>query len=446
MKNLLIIIFASLTVNLQAQSYRIAPWYLDKKACLTITFDDQYSLQYMGYRPSLQRNNLPATFFVEVQFIGNAGRLTWQQLKALSDDGHEIGSQGFYGSSTNPQLLRNLLTVNTTTSTVTDSSLVELDLKRSKDSIEKYIGKPCLTLAYPSGHGGSVSNFRDRTIRSIAKQLYVGARSAGATPNGYDEYNRDTVSFYIDYGISSYFYNVGAYNFATNFTNNALMVILQNTIRDGGWFVPLIHNYQDSSSFAHMTDTINAYKNEMWITTFAEAVKYRRERSSAVLHTISQNPDSIVLTLADNLSADSTFNTPLTILYQIPPSFELDSVFNKNLPISFSLKQDSIMLNMIPDKDTVVLKRKRTQAVLSTFDGTKNQQEAIVYPNPTTNNQITIEIFEPSHIRIYATDGTIRAYLYEDAGKVMIENLSEGIYYVELITTSSRKTKKIWVK
>jgi peptidoglycan/xylan/chitin deacetylase (PgdA/CDA1 family) len=57
-----------------------------------LNFDDAYESQYVNAKPILDKYGYKATYYVVCNYIGNSGRLTWEDITALSNEGHDIGS------------------------------------------------------------------------------------------------------------------------------------------------------------------------------------------------------------------------------------------------------------------------------------------------------------------------------------------------------------------
>ncbi|GAA3225434.1 polysaccharide deacetylase family protein [Actinocorallia longicatena] len=58
---------------------------------LTLTFDDALSSQFANALPVLNKHGVKATFYVITGRVGGGGNLSWQQVKDLQNQGHEIG-------------------------------------------------------------------------------------------------------------------------------------------------------------------------------------------------------------------------------------------------------------------------------------------------------------------------------------------------------------------
>ena len=142
-----------------------------------VTFDDGYRSVLRAALPVLERLGVPATLFPNIVYldsdelnVGPALRrwvdssyrdelesLTWDEVRLLADKGWEIGSH----TVTHPYLTR-----------VSDDQL-ERELVDSKLRLEQELGRPCETLAYPSG---------DHDARVTAAAGRAGYRLAAALP------------------------------------------------------------------------------------------------------------------------------------------------------------------------------------------------------------------------------------------------------------------------
>jgi peptidoglycan/xylan/chitin deacetylase (PgdA/CDA1 family) len=115
---------------------------------IAITFDDGYESVFLHAWPILQRYNIPATVFVNPEFIGQfngwdvniAGQrfrhMDWQQIDALHKNGWEIGSHGMR----HRDLTR-----------LSDDKL-ERELTRAAQLIKRRIGVCSSVLSYPFGN------------------------------------------------------------------------------------------------------------------------------------------------------------------------------------------------------------------------------------------------------------------------------------------------------
>jgi peptidoglycan/xylan/chitin deacetylase (PgdA/CDA1 family) len=100
-----------------------------------ITFDDGHVGCYEHALPALLSRRMSATFFVVTDWVGRAGRLTWQQLREMSAAGMSIQSH----THTHPFLSE------------LSARAVEEELRRSRGRIEDELGSAVTTLSLPNG-------------------------------------------------------------------------------------------------------------------------------------------------------------------------------------------------------------------------------------------------------------------------------------------------------
>jgi peptidoglycan/xylan/chitin deacetylase (PgdA/CDA1 family) len=59
---------------------------------VVLTFDDGYKSQYTNAKPILDKYGYKATFYIVCNYAENNGRLKWEDITALYNEGHDIGS------------------------------------------------------------------------------------------------------------------------------------------------------------------------------------------------------------------------------------------------------------------------------------------------------------------------------------------------------------------
>lgn len=123
---------------------------------ILITFDDGWAEQYAAAFPVLKRLGMTATFYVYSNGMaaGNAGGyLSWDQLKEMHAAGMTIGGH----TISHPNL------------TALPDDAVTRELVESKAAIEKNLGVPCTTFAYPYG------DFDGRVTGLVRQSGYTSA-------------------------------------------------------------------------------------------------------------------------------------------------------------------------------------------------------------------------------------------------------------------------------
>ena len=145
---------------------------------VAITFDDAYRSVYEHAFPLLRALNVPATVFVPTALVGTGASMSWPgieqwldgpyaseligmswaELGELAEAGWEIGSH----TRTHARL------------TALDAAALGVELRGSREDCERWLGRPCLTLAYPYGAV-------DAQVLRAAQQ--AGYLAAAAPPN-----------------------------------------------------------------------------------------------------------------------------------------------------------------------------------------------------------------------------------------------------------------------
>jgi peptidoglycan/xylan/chitin deacetylase (PgdA/CDA1 family) len=102
-----------------------------------ITFDDGYADVLYNAEPILHRLGMPATAFVITDRVGgpDPSFLTWRQLRDLERDGFTIGSH----------------TVRHLDLTKLSPAQTWFELRHSRQTLERRLGRPVHSLAYPYG-------------------------------------------------------------------------------------------------------------------------------------------------------------------------------------------------------------------------------------------------------------------------------------------------------
>lgn len=143
-----------------------------------LTFDDGYQTMYTIVAPILDQYDFKATFFIPTNFIKDKeeNRMTntwdsedqlnfpkyhmiWSEVKALSDDGHEIGSHGLNHVPLGSELIAD--------------EIFENEIHDSKKEIESRLGIEVYSFAYPS------ASYSQKAVDYLKKYSYLGAVIGG---------------------------------------------------------------------------------------------------------------------------------------------------------------------------------------------------------------------------------------------------------------------------
>lgn len=145
---------------------------------VAVTFDDAYLSVLRLAKPLLDAVGFPATVYAPTAYLDTPDRplswdgieqwgggeferellpMSWDQLRELADAGWEIGSH----TATHPHL------------TALDDDALRRELVESRATVERRLGRPCPTLAYPYG---------DHDERVVAAAGAAGYAAAGTLP------------------------------------------------------------------------------------------------------------------------------------------------------------------------------------------------------------------------------------------------------------------------
>jgi len=111
--------------------------------CAALTVDDAYDSFLTGAMPLLRRYGYPASLFVSTDSVGGEGYLGWDELRALRDEGVEIGNH----SASHPYLLDR--------QKGEDESVwkerIRGDIERASTALRRELGGMSPVFAYPYG-------------------------------------------------------------------------------------------------------------------------------------------------------------------------------------------------------------------------------------------------------------------------------------------------------
>lgn len=345
-----LLIFAQNSISEITQPvYQIAKWFDDKKAAVSVNFDDNLPGQFSTALPIMNASGVKGTFYV----ITNTASSQWTVLQSAIDAGHEIGSHSVshpndlnFPSFAQPQ----------------KEVEIEKELKNSHDAIMANLtGQTSLSISWPFGKGGGGN---DSIVRRVAKKYYYAARNTtSGTANG-DAYTHYQNAYFSAFG-RDYYFQSGGVLMASTTTKANIGTFISEIIKTNGWFSPFYHAVNQVGGYNNVTtelfqqhiDTIASKSADLWITPFGKASKYHHERNvgAATLTAIAEDATNWTLNLADNLD-NATYNQPLTILLN-EPTFAIESITQNSLNIPFSLNAGVLKFNAIPDGGNIILKK-----------------------------------------------------------------------------------------
>lgn len=304
--------------RISVSQVRIARFAGDRAAAISYTFDDGLRDQFAAAVPMLNEFGFKGTFFIIPGKVAETtadaeqrkndkrawGTITWDELKNMDAQGHEIASHTW----SHPNL------------TKLSPAEVEAELGKAGDAIKTHIGKPPLTLAFPF-------NASTPEIREVALKHYLACRT----------------------------YQTGTDGKATAASLDAWA---DQRVKERKWGVLMIHAI--TNGYAAMTSTevlhdhwkyVQDLGSNIWVDTFANIARYEKERDAARISIASSSRGKAVIFLDSSLDS-SVYNVPLTIVVAIPGiiSAHAESA-GGNLPVR--VLADCLQIDCVPAKETI---------------------------------------------------------------------------------------------
>lgn len=286
---ILLISFVILVESAYA-AHEITPWRGNRPGAVSLTFDDGYESQLTTCVELLNARNLKGTFFIVTgDWITQHG-LSWELLREVAAQGHEIGSH-----------------------TVTHPGLEDLsadELVQSRDTINQNIpSQSCISFCYP------YSDTNER-VTALAAQYYVTARKGGGVLNTYTDFNPVLVNAG---GIDNLYPRLDC-SWENASTDQNVNCLISSAEQMNAWFVLFWHDLKsdDIESFTKVVDRLA--QSGLWIDTFGTISLYMQEVTASELKVLVENDSVITLELTHSLNP-SIFTVPLTIHSTVPASW-----------------------------------------------------------------------------------------------------------------------------
>jgi len=319
--------------NALKQAGTICKWQDNKNASVVLTFDDWSAGHPAIVVPELKKRNMNATFFVVSSIVTN-----WSSIVNASKDGNEIGNH----TKTHPDI-----------SKLTDAQL-DAEVKFADSVINKNVPTQKIsTFDYPFG------SYSASSINYLKKMNYLGARGVFASSGNYN-YN-------FAPSIDDYF-KVLTVGMTSNYTITSYGSELKNIIKGGGMLTILYHsvnsptvvdnNYAmvSQTNFQQQLDTIQSLRKKVWVTTFANALKYHREaRCASLVQLEAPTTEKWVMNLTDTITDSVLYTMPLSIVLRLNgKTYDMIKQGGKIIKID-SIFNDTIMFKALPNKGNITL-------------------------------------------------------------------------------------------
>ena len=273
----------------------VAPYKGNRQCAISYTFDDGLLEHYTLVYPKLEEYGFKGTFWVCGKIIEDKKaalgkpRMTWKQMKEMSEKGHEISNHGW----------SHLILPGKTEIQIRE------EIDRNDSIILAEIGKRPVTFCYP----GNYMDEQSVAIASIGRagtrqyQYAIGGEKSQSTPEELDKW-------------------------------------LDELLTSGGWGVSMTHGitygydfFADSSVLWNHLEKVKSKKDSVWVATFEEVSAYVKEWKNIRLEICKGKTEWVVTPC---LPLDSTlFNQPLTIVLNLKSENRIRNVWQdgKQIPV-----------------------------------------------------------------------------------------------------------------
>ena len=251
----------------------VADYLGDRTCAVSLTFDDGVEEHFSVVGPQLNKYGLKGTFGINGYYIGDrnddfAPRMTWDEVRSLANDGHEISSHGWKH-------------INLWSATLKEA---KEDIEKNDSAIIKEVGYRAKTYIFP------FNGYREETLAEAMKnriccrmwQFALGQVESGATT--------ESINTWLD-----------------------------NQISNRWWGITMTHGISVKSwDLWNAPEVLWAFFKQLseksdiiWTATLSDVGAYVEERDNVGLD-VQQDGDKLIVT--PSLSLDKElFNMPLTL-------------------------------------------------------------------------------------------------------------------------------------
>ena len=345
---------------------KVYKWRGNAESAFTLTFDDGFKAHYDYAYPMLEKYGLKGTFYVNTSNLVAKGQTPIQrygfeeEFREMSDAGHEIGSH----SLTHPNL------------TSLDITTLKKELGQDKANIERFTGKQCLTHAYPYCiHNETV----DRTMASY----FIAGRTGGnvyndipTSQNGWYSTNSELVTW--KYPRSLEFEQESFEEMKAkidNLNGRFGVVCIHETLPFDLLSTSDTYEVATTEWLENMCSYLSELRDDgkVWTAPLADLVRYAEEKRNLRVAKHDITEDSILYEFTTWLDT-TIYNVPLTMEIAAPTGWKTMrcQIISDGNVISekiYSVTDESIILDVVPDKETVLLIGEEPDAIGSVDSG-----------------------------------------------------------------------------
>lgn len=252
---------------------RVADYLGDCSCAVSLTFDDGVEEHYSVVGPQLNKFGLKGTFGINGYYIGHrnddfAPRMTWDEVRSLAHDGHEITSHGWKH-------------VNLWSATLEEA---KEDIEKNDEAILREVGYRPKTYILPW------NGYNDENLAEVMKnrvccrlwQFALGQVESRATP--------ESINAWLDEQISNRWWGI----------------TMTHGINVKSWDL-----WNDPEVLWAFFKQLAEKSDIVWTATLADVGAYVKERNNVQLD-VRQEGDKLIVTPSLSLNKE-LFNMPLTL-------------------------------------------------------------------------------------------------------------------------------------
>lgn len=308
-RNIIVIGLLTVLTHAAAQpTVKVAKYDGDREAAISYTFDDGLRDQYTVLFPKLKEYGIKATFSIIGSSVGGRWKkdscMTWDMIRELAADGHEITSHGWQHKDPNKLF----------------DEAMRYEVQHNDTVIFTETGQFPRTYIYPW-------NRKPEHFVAFVSKNRVGTRVRQSGFGG----SRDSTWF-------------------VKWTNRLL--------RDGDWGIPLIHgivtgydHYPNPQRLWDHFALMDSMRDRVWIATFHDVAAYVAERDAITLET-KQKGNTLIVTLRMTLDK-RIFHQPLTLVIK---GAEPKQVKQGRNQLTVTHREDRWLVNFDPHGGKIEIK------------------------------------------------------------------------------------------
>lgn len=308
-KIILLSICSSLSVSLSAQEadiIQIAKYKDDKTCAISYTFDDGLKEHYTLVTPKFQELGFKGTFWIngskvnqDENNITDTTRVTWMELKEMSDLGHEISNHGWAHKNFGRHTLEE----------------IKEDIFKNDSAIVANIGIIPRTFCYPN-------NAKTPEGLKLASENRVGTRTKQRSIGG-------------------------------KATHENLDMWVNTLIETKDWGIGMTHGitygydkFSSADIFWQHLLKVKTMEDQIWVATFHDVSAYTAERDSTTLQIEEKGENKYIVTPSCPLDK-SLFKESLTAVVA-QPNIKKISVFQNGKKLKAKIFSDKAVFDFDP--------------------------------------------------------------------------------------------------